>query len=196
VTQFRPGDRVICWKHVTREVEYPFRAKVVAVGAKRITVLVEDPDDANDCFLRYVATESLQPVAGYYEKATELGPDILQPAASWGRLTRYLEIGEDLRPVRQVDVFEDGHSLSYDRVHWVDDFGMLGDAKMNRNRKSGPWGDSKEIESAEFERVWKAARASSTWPQQVATAQMGRMGSVPVWLTIKGWRPPRTKRRS
>jgi hypothetical protein len=84
--------------------------------------------------------------------------------------------------------------LSYDRVHWVDDFGMLGDAKINRNRKRGPWGQSEEIEPAEFERAWKAARASPLWPQQVGTAQMARMGSVPVWLTIKGWRPGRAKR--
>ncbi len=83
--------------------------------------------------------------------------------------------------------------LSFDRVHWVDAFGMLGDAKINRNRKQYLWGTCEEIESAEFERVWTEARASPTWPQQVATAQMGRMGAVPVWLTIKplwaGWRP-------
>src|SRR5262249_8243358 len=105
-----------------------------------------------------------------------------EPPASWGPFTRYLEIGDDLRPVRQVDVFEDGHMLSYDRVHWIDVFGTLADAKINRNRKQGPWGRSEEVEPAEFERVWTAARASPTWPQQVATAQMGRKGAVPVWL--------------
>ncbi len=192
MTQFRSGDRVFWWKRITRAVEYPYRAEVVAVGAKRITVTVEDPDDASDRFLRHVATESLQPVARYYVRAIEQGPAILEPAASWGPFTRYLEIGEDLRPVRQVDVFEDGHMLSYDRVHWVDEFGMLGDAKINRNRKQGPWGKSGEIESAEFESIWTAARVSPTWPQQVATAQMGRMGAEPVWLTVKGWRPGRT----
>jgi hypothetical protein len=83
--------------------------------------------------------------------------------------------------------------LSYDRVHWVDEFGMLGDAKINRNRKRGLWGHSEEIESAEFGRVWSAARASPIWPRQVATAQMSQMGAVPVWFTIKGWRPGRTK---
>jgi hypothetical protein len=189
VTQFRPGDRVFWWKRITSAVEYAYRAEVVAVGARRITVTVEDPDDASDRFLRHVASERLQPVAGYYEKAIEQGPAILEPAANWGRFTCYLEIGDDLRPVRQVDVFEDGHMLSYDRVHWIDKFGMLGDAKINRNRKQGPWGRSEEIESTEFERIWRAARASPTWQQQVATAQMGRMGPVPVWLTIKGWRP-------
>jgi hypothetical protein len=192
VPEFQPGDRVFWWKRITRAVEYPYRAEVVSVGAKRITVTVEDPDDANDRLLRHVATESLQPVAGYYEKAIEQEPAMLEPVASWGRFTRYLEIGEDLRAVRQVDVFEDGHMLCYDRVHWVDDFGMLGDAKINRNRKEGPWGKSEEIEPAEFERIWMAARSSPTWLQQVATAQMGHKGSEPVWFTIQGWRPGRT----
>jgi hypothetical protein len=193
VTQFRPGDQVFWWKRITGDVEYPYRADVVAVGAKRITVMVEDPDDAGGRFLRHVAKERLQPVARYYGKALEQGPAIREPAASWGRFTRYLEICEDLRPARHVDVYEDGHILSYDRVHWIDEFGMLGAAKINRNRKKGLWGQSEEIEPAEFERIWSAARASPMWSQQVATAKMGRMGAVPVWLTIKGWRPKRTK---
>ena len=148
----------------------------MAVGPKRITIMVEDPDETNDRFIRHVAAESLQPLAGYYGKAVDQSPAILEPAASWGRFTRYLEIGDDLRSVRQVDVFEDGHMLSYDRVHWVDDFGMLGDARINRNRKSGPWGRFKEIESAEFERIWGTARTSQMWPQQLATAQMRAQG--------------------
>jgi hypothetical protein len=192
VTLFRSGDRVFWWKRITCAIEYPYRAEITAVGRKRITIMVEDPDDADDRFIRDVAAESLQPRAGYYEKAVDQGPALLEPAASWGRFTRYLEIGDDLRPVRQVDVFEDGHFLTYDRVNWVDDFGMLGDAQINRNRKSGPWGRSKEIESAEFERVWGTARTSQMWPQQMVTAQMARRGAVPIWLTIKGWRPGRT----
>jgi hypothetical protein len=194
VTQFQPGDRVFWWKRITRAVEYPYRAEVVAVGPKRVTIAVEDADDATDRFTRHVGAESLQPVAGYYAKAIEQGPAILGPAASWGRFTLYLEIGEDLCSVRQVHVFENGNMLCYDRIHWVDDFGMLGDAKINRNRMNGPWGKSAEIKSAEFERVWTAARASPMWQQQVVTAQMGRMGAVPVWFTIKGWRPGRTSR--
>ena len=88
-------------------------------------------------FLRHVKSDSLQPVAGYYEKAIQQGPAINEPAENWGQFTRYLEIGDDLRAVRQMDVFEDGQMLSYDRVHWVDEFGILGDAMINRNRKQG-----------------------------------------------------------
>ncbi len=194
MTALRPGSRVFWWKRITREVEYPYRAEVVAVGPKRVTITVEDPDDAGDRYTRHVAVESLQPVGEYYEKAVGQGPAILEPAASWGRFTRYIQIGEDLRVVRQVDAFENGKLLCYDRGHWVDNFGMLGDARLNRNCKCGRWGQSEEIKADEFERVWNAAQASPLWRQQVATAQMGRMGAVPVWLTIKGWRPGRTKR--
>jgi hypothetical protein len=173
-------------------VEYPYRAEVVTVGQKRVTIRVEDSDDADNRFLRHVTAESLQPIAGYCAKAVGQGPAILEPPATWGTFTRCLEIGEDLRPVRQVDVFENGNLLSYDRTHWVDDFGMLGDARINRNRMHGPWGQCEEIEPGEFERVWTVARASPMWPRQVASAQMAQMGVVPVWFTVRGWRPDRT----
>ena len=189
MTTYRPGIQVFWWRRIAGGGEYPYHAEVVTVGPKRITITVEDPDDAGDRFIRHVAAERLQPVARYHEKAVGQGPAILAPAATWGRFTRYLEISEDLRAVRQVDEFENGNLLSYDRVHWVDDFGMLGDARINRNRKRGQWGQSEEIELAEFERVWTAARASPMWP-----GQMARMGAVPIWLTVNGWRPGRTKR--
>jgi hypothetical protein len=177
MTAFRPGDQVTWWKRITRSIDYPYRAQVVAVGPRRIAISVEDPSDADIRFLRHVSAEHLQPVAGYYSKAAGQGPAILEPAARWGRFTIYLEIGEDLRPVREVLVFENGNLLSYDRSHWIDDFGMLGDARINRSRTQGRWGQSEEIEPAELERVWSAARASPMWLRQAATAQMA--GWVP-----------------
>ncbi len=195
MTSFEPGDQVFWWKRITREVEYPYRAEVLAVGAKRVTIKVDDPDGGPERLTRHVAPESLQPVAVYYAKATARGPSILEPAATWGHFIGYLEIGEDLRAIRQVDVFANGNALSYDRAHWVDDFGMLGDAQINRNRKQGPWWHSEEIDAATFERVWTAARASPTWRQQMATAQMALRGAVPIWFTIQGWRPRLTKGR-
>lgn len=195
MTGFHPGIQVFWWKRITRGVEYPYRAEVVTIGPKRITIKVEDPD-SDDRFVRHVAAECLQPVAGYCGKVIGQGPAILEPAASWGKFTCYLEIGEDLWPVREVRVFENGNMLSYDRAHWVDDFGTLGDARINRNRKQGLWGQFEEIEAAEFERVWTVARTSSLWTQQVARAQMGRAGAVPIWLTIRGWRPNRTRRKT
>lgn len=41
----------------------------------------------------------------------------LEPLRGWGRVTRYLEIGDDLFAVRHIDVFENGYALLYDRVH-------------------------------------------------------------------------------
>lgn len=194
MTVFWPGGQVFWWKRITRGVEYPYRAEVVAVGPKRVTIAVEDPDDASNRFIRHVAAESLQPVGGYFEKAVGQGPAILEPAAHWGQFTRYIEIGEDVRAVRQVDVFENGSLLCYDRAHWLDDFGMLADARINRNRKDERWGHSEEIEATEFESAWTVARASPLWRQQVATAQMAQTAALPIWLTIRGWRPGRTRR--
>jgi hypothetical protein len=190
---FSPGMQVFWWKRITRMVEYPYRAEVVSVGSKRVTISVEDPEDG-DRFIRHVAPQALQPVAGYFEKAVNQVPAIVDPVKGWGKFTRYLEIGNDLWPVRQVDVFENANMLSYHRTHWVDEFGMLGDARINRNRKHGPWGHSQEINAAEFEGVWTAARISLIWPQQVATAKMAKLGAVPIWLTVQGWRPSRTRR--
>jgi hypothetical protein len=189
--EFRPGSQVYWWKRITPALEFPYHAEVVSLCPKRITISVQGPDDPDDCFIRHVAAEKLQPVGAYHVKAADQGPAILAPAANWGQFTVYLDIGEDLRALRQVNVFENGNTLCYDRVHWVDDFGMLGDARINRNRTRGPWGESEEIGTTEFERVWNTARASSIWPQQSATAQMAQMGAVPIWLTIKGWHPDR-----
>lgn len=183
-TTFQPGDQVFWWKG-----RYPFLATVVAVTDKRITIDVEDPKDAKTRFIRHVTPEKIQPVAAYFVKAANQGPAIREPAASWGRFTRYLEIGEDLQALRLVDVFENGNSLSYDRVHWIDEFGMLGSARMNRNVKQGLWGQSVEIEGAEFEQVWNTARASTIWPQQVEKAWMSSWGTNPLFLTDWRHRP-------
>jgi hypothetical protein len=59
-----------------------------------------------------------------------------------------------------------GNLLCYDRVRWFDDFGMLADARLNRNRKGGRWGQFDEIEADEFECAWNAARDSPLWRQQ------------------------------
>lgn len=191
MANFKPGNQVYWWKRMTRSSEYPYRAEIVTVGPKRITISVEDPVDTTNRFTRHVPAESLQPVASYFSKAADQRRESPEPVAGWGRFTRYLEIGENLSAVRQVDVFENGLMLSYDQTHWVDGFSMLGDARMNRNHKRGRWGQSEEIESAEFEHVWTAARSADLWPQQVAAARMKEWGAIPAWLTVKGWYPGR-----
>jgi hypothetical protein len=64
-TTFRPGDRVFWWKPITREVDYPYKADVVAVGAKRVTITSEDPNGGLERVLRHARTECLQEDAGY-----------------------------------------------------------------------------------------------------------------------------------
>ena len=137
MTALRTDGQVFWWKWITRHIEYPHRAEVVTVGPKRVTILVQDPDDAEDRYIRHVAVDRLQSVAGYHKKVVAQGPHIWEPTMSCGRFTRHLEVGKDLRAVRHVAAFENGSTLCYDRVHWVDDFGMLGDARMSRNRNEG-----------------------------------------------------------
>jgi hypothetical protein len=195
---YQPGDQVFWWKRITSQFEYPYQAEVVAVGEERITILAEDPYGGARQVIRHVGAEWLQPVAVYHEKATNQAPAMLEPVASWGRFTRYLEIGADLRALRMVDLFENGNTLSYDRSHWVDDFGMLGDGQLNRNRKKWHWGQSEEITAAKFEGVWEVARRSATWQHQMATAKMARMtlrGYVPRWLTVTQRRLAGERRR-
>jgi hypothetical protein len=193
--RFQPGDQVFWWKRITRALEFPYRAEVLAVGVKRIQIATNELANGSGRLIRHVAPEGLQSVGLYHAAARGQGPSITGPAASWGRFTRYLKVGEDLRAVRQVDVFKSGNMLSYDRSHWVDEFGMLADARINRNRKQGLWGRCQEIKAAEFERVWALARSTPIWPQQVAAARMSKCGAVPVWFTIKGWRPTARKPR-
>jgi hypothetical protein len=117
-----------------------------------------------------------------YQKSPGQGPFPDEPRKSWGPLTRYLEIGDDLYALRHVDVYANGHALRYDRVHWVDDFGILADARYHPKRWEKWWGPSVVIDPSEFEVVWRAAESSPSWPIQVASARMARMGAVPIWL--------------
>ena len=120
----------------------------------------------------------------FHEKSAEgQGPRTCDPVRSWGLFIRYLEIGDDLYAVRHVDVFANGHALRYDRVHWVDDYGMLADMRYSSKWKK--WWPSLLVEPAEFEEVWCAAETSPVRPLQIATARMSEMGESPVWLAMK-----------
>ncbi len=58
---FEPGEDVIWLKRVAGEFVFPFRAKVLAVTAKRVKILAEDPDEGDSGpVVRYVAPETLQ----------------------------------------------------------------------------------------------------------------------------------------
>jgi hypothetical protein len=103
---------------------------------------------------------------------------------SWGPFTRYIEIGNDLYPTRHVDAYENGYILRYDRIHWVDDYGLLAGMKHS-NKWDKWWGPSLETDVTEFEEIWEAAAASRAWPKQMDTAKMSQIGAVPFWLSSK-----------
>jgi hypothetical protein len=67
----------------------------------------------------------------------------------WGTSTYFLEVGDDLCALRQIEVYENGNVLFYDTSHLADDHGMLCDQPLGEN-------DLQEfgITKAEFEQVW------------------------------------------
>jgi hypothetical protein len=70
---------------------------------------------------------------------------------AWGTSTYFVEIGEDCYVKRQIEVYENGNVLCYDRSHSWDSYGMLSDKRMDRR-------DIEEfaISKAEFEEVWNS----------------------------------------
>ena len=100
-----------------------------------------------------------------YEKALD---QIDQYAtADWGPFTRYLEIADDNFARRQVDLYANGCGLRYDREHWVDPLGQLGDVRYaleSSSEQSRRW-TVLEIGAIEFEAAWENAARAPNQPQ-------------------------------
>jgi hypothetical protein len=103
--------------------------------------------------------------------------------ASWGRFTRYIEIGDDLYATRHVDSYVNGNSLSYDRSHWIDDYGMLADMRYDEKKWTRWWGPQREISAEDFESVWREATSSPLRVMQSNSAKMLERGGEPIWIT-------------
>jgi hypothetical protein len=104
-------------------------------------------------------------------------------AAEWGDFVRFLEVGDDQYAVRQVEVFDNGNVLRYDRAHWCDDFGRLLGLRFSRKPKwAVAFPGAELIEAADFERTWRSARRSPLWKQQRARSRAAEWGAVPHWL--------------
>jgi hypothetical protein len=71
----------------------------------------------------------------------------------WGTSTWYFEVGEDLYPKRQLELYESGDSLGYDGTHLNDEYGGLGDQPL----EGAEW-DAFEISADEFESAWTGAK--------------------------------------
>jgi hypothetical protein len=183
------GSEIFWWRRVASSIDFPYKGKIIKVGDIRLTVSVEDAATGKAGVVRHVSRERVQLVGEYCTKAEKQGPALLCPASEWGTFTRYTEVAEDLRTQRQVDLFENGNMLRYDREHWVDGYGMLGDARINRNRLAGPWGKAEEVPKEEFQSLWVEAGTRSLWKRQVETSRSAEMGQRPIWLVQSGWRP-------
>jgi hypothetical protein len=67
----------------------------------------------------------------------------------WGTSTYFMEIGDNLHAIRQIEVYENGNVLFYDKSHFTDDYGMLCDQAIAEKDIC-----EFEITKGEFEQVW------------------------------------------
>jgi hypothetical protein len=99
-------------------------------------------------------------------------------AWDWGEFVRYVEVADDQRAARQVEVFDNGNILRYDWAHWCDDFAMLVRLKFSRKSK---WAvffpGAEEIPATEFAKVWRAAQQSELSEQQVRRSRLPEWGA-------------------
>ena len=102
-------------------------------------------------------------------------------AAHWGAFVRYIEVAEDQHAKRQVEVFENGNILRFDREHWCDDFAMMVALAFSRKPKWAKFFPGAElIDAAEFEKVWRMAQRSGLWKQQLESSRVASWGAFRV----------------
>lgn len=87
------------------------------------------------------------------------------PMCEWGGAIRYLEIGDDHYANRQVDIFENGNSLRYDRERWSDNCDSIGGMKYDAVKWLKWWGPDEKIAATEFETAWSLAEMAPNQPQ-------------------------------
>ncbi len=70
---------------------------------------------------------------------------------TWGTSTYFVEIDDTLHALRQIEVYENGNVLFYDKNHIWDDYGMLSDKRIGKE-------DIEEfaITQTEFEQTWNS----------------------------------------
>ena len=107
----------------------------------------------------------LSPSGKFYESFDE---------TEWGRITQYREIADDQFAARQVDVFENGNMLRYDRFHRRDDYGSLTGVKFSRKPKWAVFFRGAEMTSADhFDKIRQKALRSALWELQVPSRRIG-----------------------
>jgi hypothetical protein len=71
---------------------------------------------------------------------------------SWGAATYYFEVGEDGWPTRQMDIYDAGPVLRYSPDRQEDEYGQLGQARLDELEDWTPW----EVSQEDFDAAWKA----------------------------------------
>lgn len=72
---------------------------------------------------------------------------------SWGSAVYYFEVSDDGWPTRQVEVYEAGPRLRYGPGREEDEYGGLGQARLDEFEDWASWA----ITADEFEQVWASA---------------------------------------
>src|SRR5262245_12773138 len=103
-------------------------------------------------------------------------------SSDWGEFTFFIEV-DDQHVTRQVNWYENGMILRYDRSHWCDRFGFMFVGTFSRKQKAER--GMQPIEQKEFERVWKRALAvDSSWKEQQVHAMMHEWGTWQDRVTV------------
>jgi len=68
---------------------------------------------------------------------------------SWGKSILYFETDKSGLPNKQIEVYQNGKILKYDRTKLEDEFGGLGDQVLDIEEYS-----EFEISKEEFEKIW------------------------------------------
>lgn len=73
--------------------------------------------------------------------------------AHWGHSVYYFEVDDEMYPVRQIELYDNGNALQYSSEHLADEYGMLGDQPL-------PEAEFRqfEITGAEFDGAWQKGR--------------------------------------
>ncbi|MCA8970993.1 MAG: hypothetical protein KDC95_14470 [Planctomycetes bacterium] len=77
---------------------------------------------------------------------------------SWGACRRWIEVLEDQKAARQIDRYECGRVLVYDRAHARDRFGMLIGLMFSKKAKwQNFFAEVSLADAATFEKAWRRA---------------------------------------
>lgn len=95
-------------------------------------------------------------------------------SSEWGEFTFYIEV-DDQYVTRQVNEFENGNVLRYNREHWCDDFGRMFIAKFSRKQKAGR--GMRQFSQEQFEQAWRRAVSHGMWAEQQSHSLLEKWGT-------------------